>query len=171
MSQTMRYDLADIESGEFPHLDAFMNTLVAQFYVEFLQQGGGKPHVVFHINSSQPIRTRTDDGDIVEVKGCLIGVDYTGPGLKGTFTVKLIDFQTSSTSARAAFQFPMRNTQLRVFDLIAILRGQGRGFPSEHQSDLTRFDFVEANVRGELDGCRDAVSQWMIRLHALNVVG
>lgn len=167
----MMFDMDDIEGGSYPHLNEFLETWITQFYVEFLQQGGAKPHVVFHLNNDRPIRARRANGTMAEIKGCLIGMEYTGPGVKGVFTIKLITYHNSSRAARAAFQFPLGNNRLRVMDLVANLRGQVEYLPREHQSDLTRFDFVTAPNSNALDGCRDAVSQWMIRLHSIDAVG
>lgn len=146
------FDLDDLDSQEYPALNTFVRTYAQHVTVEFLQQGGAKPHVVFHVNSDRP--TAVDRTTVF--KGCILGMDYTGPGYEGTFTIKLIPYSESSHSAHAAFQFPLNTVGSTILDWINIFRGRYHGLPPQHAGDLTSYDFVQPHPTvADLDGCRD----------------
>ncbi|KPM43192.1 hypothetical protein AK830_g3309 [Neonectria ditissima] len=104
--------------------------------------------------------------------GCLISMEYIGGQQDtGSFLIKLIHYDDSSFAAGAGFRFPLLQT-LKVSHFIRIFQGMDGRLPVEHQSDLTHYNFVVADYATmSVDGCRDIVTQWMIRLHTMGVVG
>lgn len=98
--------MENILAGQPPVLNAMLASQAALIHVEFLQQGGEKPHVVIHINSDRVIPALNTHGEPIGLKGCFFDMSYTGPGLQGTFLMHLVHYSGSSNSARAAFQFP-----------------------------------------------------------------
>ncbi|KAF4447223.1 hypothetical protein F53441_9210 [Fusarium austroafricanum] len=168
------FDLDDIANhrAAYPVLGHFMQLSIREVYVEFLQQGGQKPHVVIRLLTYHGVPCRDRHGDDVYLEGCLLSMDYHG-GYDdlGEMTVKLTPYDTASESARAGFRFP-RLGDFTVDDMIFILQGYHHSLPYEHQTNLTAFNFVVADpVTGAVDGCRDVVTQWMIRLNTIGLVG
>ena len=157
------YDLQDFDAcspAHWPELYGVFRRKLVQFSIEFLQQGGTKPHVVFQFIVDQPHRHPVDDETEYIYYGCRIEQYYMGQGPdgnSGVFAIKLLRYFASSMSAHAAFQFPVRNRNIRLRDLIEILRGNHASVPPEHRLDLTSFDFVQVQGSNSMDGCRD----WM----------
>lgn len=152
------FDLEDLDSQEHPHLNAFVNLPVYDVSVEFLQQGSPKPHVVFHVTSDRPITAIDDNGDEIQIKGCLLSMDYAGFDNRGVFLIKLLTYHGASFAANAAFHFPLRTNRSTILDWINIFRGQYPRLPVGYGRDLTDFDFTLPNPPDPyFDGCRDFV--------------
>ncbi|KAF4459026.1 hypothetical protein FALBO_14226 [Fusarium albosuccineum] len=162
------FDLEDIANRRYiPTLRDFMGLGIHEVYVEFLQQGGRKPHVILRLVTHGHVPAVNRHGEEVALKACNLSMEYVGGEPDGQWEIRLTPYDDSSLSAGAGFRFPLRQS-LQVGGVIAILQGIYPGLPLHHRSDLTHFNFVLADpVTLSVDGCRDIVSQWMIRLHTM----
>ena len=77
MSEPLEYEADD--RNEI--LDAVKASYVSRLFVEFLQQGGPKPHVVLRLNINPTVKVGRD-----RYKGCRLAMDLEG-GLDGVFHV------------------------------------------------------------------------------------
>jgi hypothetical protein len=142
------YTVDDIDRRN-PELQDVMRATARHLTVEFLQQGGPKPHVIFKINFDSLIQI-----DRLSYSGCRLGMEYVGGngGLGGEFQIKLINYVDATIAAHAAFQFDISQApQQPLSEYINLFRGR----TGTTGGDLTRFNFVEATAAGALDGCRD----------------
>lgn len=139
------YTVDYIGNNQYPALQAVLQETVALLNLEFLQQGGPKPHAVFHLNLAREVHTSSGT-----FTSCRLAMDYTGPDLFGEFRMKLLTYFASSTAAHASFQFPVLRA-MTVDNYIRIFAG----LTTHTRGSLLDFDFVTANVNQDLDGCRD----------------
>jgi len=152
----------DLDGEEFELLDAVRISVVSRLFVEFLQQGGPKPHVVFRLLFAH--RTPLVGGS--EWRGCRLPMDIYG-GLEGIFHIKPLDYADTSTSAHAAFEFGLRRTDWTVGDFIGILK---------YRVNLTDFAFVGGfymapiNNVDYVDGCRDFIKSLAITFKPVTVL-
>ena len=140
MSQTEDYEVDD--KNEI--LDAVRASQVSQLFIEFLQQGGPKPHVVVRLK----INHVQVGGRIWE--GCRLAMDLAG-GYDGVFHITPLPYSDASFAAHAAFEFKV-NVAWTVENLISTIRTA--------EFDLIDFSFVGGFYRSGdrteyTDGCRD----------------
>ncbi|KAM3517075.1 hypothetical protein NHJ13051_009319 [Beauveria bassiana] len=126
-----------------------LNRTVNRFLIEFLDQGGVKPHVTFKLLFTTPYV----DSKLAETfHGCRLSMEYAGFGETqdgGELKIKALSYNGSSWLSYASFDFAV-TAQRRLIDWINDIR------------DLTEFDFAQTTEEGNMAGCRDFVSQSMI---------
>lgn len=137
----MIFLFAEIDGRGMPDaLGKALNQQVTQFLVEFLDQGGVKPHVTFKLSFAGSVSS----GEKLYT-GCRISMDYTGTGDRasdGEFRIKLLNYDGSSASSYASFQFGVKVSK------------RLRSWMDEIRT-LVEFDFGEVNAHGNMAGCRD----------------
>lgn len=141
MSEQLDYEADDRDEV----IDAVKASYVSRFYVEFLQQGGPKPHVVLRLNINPTVKIGRDT-----YKGCRLAMDLEG-GLGGVFHISPLPYNDTSHAAHAAFEFELRALNWTVDNVFAA---------AMYPNDLLGFSFTGGfRVPGEateyVDGCRD----------------
>ncbi|OAA68019.1 hypothetical protein SPI_00214 [Niveomyces insectorum RCEF 264] len=156
----------DDKNDEF--FNKFLARRVEQCYVEFLRPGSQKPHVVFKLNIDRKVSKGNDS-----YMSCRLSMDCERTDLIGYFYIRLLPFAESSKLAAVSLQFRVLGNHT-VGEWIQALRGQHRSCTGQNQGDLTIYSFeVAASVSGpekQLAGCRDFMTQAMIRLSSLGFV-
>ncbi|KAF8848918.1 hypothetical protein BDZ45DRAFT_753323 [Acephala macrosclerotiorum] len=145
------YSVDAIDSRD-PVLEQVMQARAQHLTVEFLQQGGVKPHVIFKLNFAAPVQVDRR----LRFTGCRLSMEYLGDngGLGGEFQIKLVGYNDATLSAHAAFQFDISQRPLQISEYIELFRGR----IGNNRGDLTRFNFVQATTMSNaLDGCRDFI--------------
>lgn len=127
-------------------INAVRRRKITNFYVEFLQQGGPKPHVIIRLK----IRSVVVGG--VTYLGCRLAMNSVG-STNGEFNITPIIYGDTSRAAHAAFEFRVKRTDWTVGHVLAALVPEGLG-------NLSEFSFADGfQVPGDrteyIDGCRD----------------
>ena len=125
-------------------IDAVKGSRVSGLFVEFLQQGGIKPHVVFRL----VLRSEA----VVDGRkwlSCRLAMDLIGD-IEGAFYITPLRYANTSNAAHAAFEFGLKTDTWTVDNYISAIT----------QPDLTNFNFVGGFFQSPskteyLDGCRD----------------
>lgn len=128
-----------------PLIIAIRRAKVTNFFVEFLQQGGPKPHVVIRLKT-RPVKVRD------RYWGCRLAMDSVG-STDGEFHITPITFENASHAAHAAFEFRVKQGNLIVDQVLAAVAQEG-------YYDLSDFSFADGfrapgGNTEYLDGCRD----------------
>jgi hypothetical protein len=143
------YSVDAIDSRD-PVLQQVMQARAQHLTVEFLQNGGMKPHVILKINFAAPVQVDTG----FRFTGCRLSMEYVGGngGFGGEFQIKLVAYNGATLTAHAAFQFDISQRPLQISDYIELFRGRA----GNNRGDLTQFNFVRPSTTSlDLDGCRD----------------
>jgi len=140
MSQTTNYEVNDKNAI----LDAVRASRVSQLFIEFLQQGGPKPHVVMRLKIN-PIKANG-----FSWPACRLAMDLFG-GYTGVFHITPLRYSNASNAAHAAFEFKVKGSWT-VENLIATI--------NQPTFTLLEFTFTGGFKRpGDnteyTDGCRD----------------
>lgn len=135
--------LENFDATNDPYTNSILFSEVFHLYLMFFQYGIEKPEVGLMVNFHRPIRTP----DCTEYHGCVIGIS-SNPDPVTDVEFSLVGDFTRIRGAQVAFQFPFIPTytgssRLTVLNLLNILRGSFDGLPSEHHTNLTRFEFVQ----------------------------
>lgn len=80
-----------------------MALYITNLYVEFLQQGGLKPYVIFRLKIQQPVSVGPKT-----YWGCWLAMD-TISGTDGEFQITPIMYNDISRSAHALFEFKVKD--------------------------------------------------------------
>jgi hypothetical protein len=137
--------MPDYEASETNSVTvAVKAAIVKKLYVEFLQQGSPKPHVVFRLNI-QPVRVSSTTW-----RGCRLAMNSVA-GTDGVLHLTPLTYASSSNAAHAAFEFRLKQTNWTVNNVLGAIL-------TPH--DLSSFSFadgfrVAGSVTEYLDGCRD----------------
>ena len=127
-----------------PVIDAVRGSKVSGLYVEFLQQGGPKPHVVFRLVLHPGAAV-----DGAQWLGCRLAMDSLA-GIEGVFYVTPLRYANTSNAAHASFEFELKTDTWTVNNYISAIS----------EPDVTDFNFVDGFYQPPsrteyLDGCRD----------------
>ena len=141
MSEPLEFEVD--EQSEI--IDAVKASRVSQLFVEFLQHGGPKPHVVLRLNIDPVVQVGHQT-----YMGCRLTMDLEG-GLQGTFHISPLPYDDASHAAHAAFEFKLKVSHWTVDNVLA-----GIVYPN----DLLDFSFtrnfrVSGDTTEYVDGCRD----------------
>jgi hypothetical protein len=142
MSKTIDYELDD----ENEIFNAIKGSRVSQLFVEFLQQGGPKPHVVLRLNINPTIDLEGDTW-----MGCRLAMDLAG-GYDGVFHITPLPYNSASHAAHAAFEFKVKVEDWTVQNIISTIH--------QPTADLLDFSFAGGFMQPGskieyFDGCRD----------------
>lgn len=141
MSQTVDFEVNDNHAI----VNSIKSSKVSQLFVEFLQQGGPKLHVVLRLNITPPVKTKGDTWT-----GCRLAMDLVGD-YDRVFHITPLRYESTSHSADAAFEFKF-TTQWTVGQIIDVI--------TQPQAYLLDFTFTGgfkqpgSNIE-YFDGCRD----------------
>ena len=127
---------------------AVRGSRVTQLFVEFLQQGGPKPHVVLRLNIDPAIRP--GPGRTAALMGCRLGMDLHS-GYDGVFHITPLPYNTTSHAAHASFEFKVK-VDWTVDNFISVI--------CQPHTYLVDFSFVGGFMQPGssieyYDGCRD----------------
>lgn len=125
-------------------IDAVRASRVRQIFVEFLQQGSPKPHVVLRFNID-PVNV----GDQTYL-GCRFAMNLEG-GVEGVFCISPLRYDNTSHAAHTAFEFRLKISDWTVDNVLGAIT---------YLDDLLDFSFTAGfGVPGDgndyVDGCRD----------------
>lgn len=143
MSSTVDFEVDDNNAI----VTRIKNSQASQVFVEFLQQGGPKPHVVLRLNINQIFEL---DGN--RWVGCRLAMDMAG-GDNGVFHIRPLPYDTASHAAHAAFEFQLKKPYT-VGGIISTIQ--------QPQTDLLNFYFTRGFMQPVsrieyYDGCRDFI--------------
>jgi hypothetical protein len=136
--------ITDYELDEHEIVKAVRASSVSQLFIEFLQQGGPKPHVVIRLNIT-PVEI-----DGVLWMGCRLAMDLSG-GYDGVFHITPLPYDNTSRIAHAAFEFKLK-LAWTVENIISTIR--------QPEVDILDFSFAggfkqPGSQIEYVDGCRD----------------
>lgn len=126
-------------------IEAVRGSCVSQLFVEFLQQGGPKPHVVLRLNIDPKV-----EAEGTFWMGCRLAMDLAG-GYDGVFHITPLSYSDASHAAHAAFEFRLKAVWT-VDNVISAIH--------QPSCDLVGFSFKGGFTQlgstiEYVDGCRD----------------
>ncbi|TAQ89904.1 hypothetical protein B7494_g1778 [Chlorociboria aeruginascens] len=164
----MAYNFTLNDSG--PVIDAIRGSKVSGLFVEFLQQGGPKPHVVFRL-----VLRPGAVVDGAEWLGCRLAMDSLA-GIEGVFYITPLRYANTSNAAHASFEFELKTDTWTVNNYISairqsILMGAATSCTSQAFIIFHRWGVVNWNVRridrGAFDGTNLRVDQGRTGFHEI----
>ncbi|CAH0058261.1 unnamed protein product [Clonostachys solani] len=156
-------------------LNGILEQKVKRVHVEFFPgENQRKPHVVLRllIQKGGNVMALQQDGNWESAGSCMFDsnnrqqVDGLDPGV--VFRVhKVFKGQTWEMHRDSIISFMYDVEPVHTIkDYVDVVLGKHKDLPDGHKSNLSLFDLAGVDEK-TLDGCRDVVSQWVIRLHRM----
>ncbi|RSL97187.1 hypothetical protein CEP52_011032 [Fusarium oligoseptatum] len=176
LAKAETFSMEQIRRGRNPIMNIAVRGTINRFALEFYLLPGerrSRSHVL--VDFDEKIRFRDAEGHVADIKGLAIWMKNVGDDFDGELHVRYVIEGRHFVEPLARFQFPLVNADkpvsehITTIDVINVLQGLLGQFPAIHRKTLTEFTF--RLHKGRYLGCRDAITQWMIRLNLAGVVG
>ncbi|KAF5025569.1 hypothetical protein F66182_2377 [Fusarium sp. NRRL 66182] len=170
------FKLGDVRDQTDSFLNVVVRTGLVSFSLQFYQvenQPGCRVH--FYMALNEHLQFRDVDDGMASIKGIAMWMSPTGDRLAGEFVIRLLIDSRPFMNPLASFEFSLKNStksyemNLNAIDLINALQGTAQCLPYAEKSNLLRFNFWAR--RDGYAGYRDALTQWMVRLNNVGIVG
>ncbi|CAG9945277.1 unnamed protein product [Clonostachys rosea f. rosea IK726] len=146
-------------------LEPILAQKVVKTYVEFTPGEGSRPHTELRLVLENAVLLE-DSGKSKTILSCSIGANPSRSDNKETsVTFRPLTFSDHHRRCFASFQFDVSKRNAAVRDFIKALRGNIR------EADLSVFVSCKFGKPPITEGCRDIVTQWVIRLNEHQLMG
>ncbi|CAH0042815.1 unnamed protein product [Clonostachys rhizophaga] len=146
-------------------LEPILTQRVVKTYVEFTPGEGSRPHTELRLVLENGVLLE-DSGKFKTILSCSIGANPSRSDNKETsVTFRPLTFSDHRRRCFASFQFDVSQRNAAVHDFIKALRGNVR------EADLSVFVSCKFGKPPITEGCRDIVTQWVIRLNEHQLMG
>ncbi|EEU42694.1 uncharacterized protein NECHADRAFT_84187 [Fusarium vanettenii 77-13-4] len=176
LAKAETFSMEQIRRARNPIMNIAVRGTINRFSLEFFLLPGerrSRSHVLVELD--EKIRFRDSEGNVADIKGLAMWMKNVGDEFDGELHVRYVVEGRHFVEPLARFQFPLVNAtkpvseHVTTIDVINVLQGLIGELPAIHRKTLTQFTF--RLHKGRLLGCRDAVTQWMIRLNLAGMVG
>ncbi|CAH0045969.1 unnamed protein product [Clonostachys solani] len=146
-------------------LKLIIDQKVVKTYVEFTPGEGSKPHTELRFVLESGV-VLEESGKSKTILSCSIGANPSRSDNRETsVTFRPLTYSDHHRQCFASFQFDVSQRDASVRDFIKALRGNLR------EADLSVFVSCKFGQPPVTEGCRDIVTQWVIRLNEHHLMG
>ncbi|CAI6100914.1 unnamed protein product [Clonostachys chloroleuca] len=161
------------KAKENPMLDGVLESRVKRLHIEFSDsENQTKPHVVLRLILNEGVLALQEKGRWKSAGSCMFDSNnrqqVEGAESGVVFRVhELFKGQTwqMHKDSTIAFIYDVDPVHT-VKEYVNVILGKHKGLPDGEKSNLSWFVLTSVDEH-TLDGCRDAVTQWVIRLHRM----
>ncbi|CAG9991064.1 unnamed protein product [Clonostachys byssicola] len=154
-------------------LEGILESTVKRVHIEFSESENQiKPHVVLRLILNEGVMALQDKGRWQSAGSCMFDANnrqqVEGADSGVVFRVhKVFEGQTWQIHRDSTIAFIYDVDPVHtVKDFVNVILGKYKGLSDGHKSNLSWFMLTSVDEH-TLDGCRDVVTQWVIRLHRM----